>query len=90
MSNDLTDGGMSFSAFHRIAQQRGDGLLPELAAALAKGSQKNEVTNCEIITLPGLHNRKTRPIYKTSPGATALVIEFPAPKWQRNAARQGM
>ena len=88
MSNDGMDSG-SINAFHRIAQQRGDGLLPELAAALAQSSRESEVTKCEIITLPGLHNRKTGPIYAMSPGATALVIEFPAPKWQRNAARQG-
>lgn len=89
MSNDGINEG-SINAFHRIAQQRGDGLLPELVAGLKNPSQKIEVTKCEIITLPGLHNRKTGPIYARSPGATALVIEFPAPKWQRNALRQGM
>ncbi|UJW74442.1 hypothetical protein [Rhizobium sp. SL42] len=88
MSDDVINEG-SINAFHRMARQRGDGLLPELAAALAQRSQKIEVTNCEIITLPGLHNRKTGPMYAKSPGATALVIEFPAPKWQRNALRQG-
>lgn len=89
MSNDGTNEG-SINAFHRMAQQRGDCLLPELVVGLKNASQKIEVTKCEIITLPGLHIRKTTPMYARSPGATALVIEFPAPKWQRNAARQGM
>ncbi|WP_159950623.1 hypothetical protein [Rhizobium sp. 18065] len=89
MSNDGINEG-SINALHRMAQQRGDGLLPELIEVLKNASQKIEVTKCEIITLPGLHNRKTAPIYARSPGATALVIEFPAPKWQRNALRQGM
>ena len=81
--------------FHAIARQRGDGLLPELAgltrppAAERETPPKVEVTDCEIVTLPGLHERSIRPTYNRLGRAPALIIEFPAPKWQKNAIRHG-
>eukprot|EP01032_Pedospumella_encystans_P004746 gene4746-5634_t len=48
-------------------------------------SRESEVMNCEIITLPGLHERKSATMYAAVNRAPALVIDFPAPRWQRNA-----
>lgn len=84
MSRDgFETGGMS--AFHELARQRGEGLLPEFAEAILQRSQESEVTNCEIVTLPGLHERKSATMYAAVNRAPALIIEFPAPRWQRNA-----
>jgi hypothetical protein len=84
MSKDgFEKGGMA--SFHELARQRGEGLLPELANALTQRSQESEVMICEIVTLPGLHQRKSGPMYRQSNRASAHVIDFPAPKWQRNA-----
>jgi hypothetical protein len=50
---------------------------------------KNEVTICEIITFPILNPRRAAPIYPGSSGASALILQFPAPRWQRNASSRG-
>ncbi|MDH4414463.1 MAG: hypothetical protein QE484_14220 [Rhizobium sp.] len=84
MSRDGFDKG-GISSFHEMARQRGEGLLPALAEAMQQRSQESEVMNCQIITLPGLHERKPATMYGTLNRAPALVIEFPAPRWQRNA-----
>ena len=84
MSRDGSDKG-GISSFHELARQRGEGLLPELAAAMLQRSQESEVTNCKIVTLPGLHERKPVTMYAALKRAPALVIDFPAPRWQRNA-----
>jgi len=84
MSRDGFDQG-GISSFHELARQRGEGLLPELADAMLQRSQESEVTNCEIVTLPGLHERKSGTMYAAVNRAPALIIEFPAPRWQRNA-----
>lgn len=84
MSRDGVDTG-GFGSFHELARQRGEGLLPELAEAMLQRSQESEVMNCEIITLPGLHQRKCDTMYAEPNRAPALVIDFPAPRWQRNA-----
>ncbi|THV15495.1 hypothetical protein [Rhizobium rhizophilum] len=81
--DDFEKGG--FSAFHEFARKRGEGLLPELSDANVQRFQEDEVTKCEIITLPGLHERKSSTNYLRSNRAPALVIDFPAPRWQRNA-----
>lgn len=81
--DDYDKGGMG--SFHELARQRGEGLLPEFAAAILQRSQESEVTNCEIVTLPGLHERKSTTMYSAVNRAPALIIEFPAPRWQRNA-----
>ena len=84
MSGDGFEKG-GIGSFHELARQRGEGLLPELADALLQRSQESEVTNCEIITLPGLHQRKPVTMYAALNRAPALIIDFPAPRWQRNA-----
>ncbi|PYB73268.1 hypothetical protein [Rhizobium wuzhouense] len=84
MSRDVFEKG-GIGSFHELARQRGEGLLPELAEAMLQRSQESEVMNCEIITLPGLHERKSATMYEAVNRAPALVIEFPAPRWQRNA-----
>lgn len=84
MSRDEFDKG-GIGSFHELARQRGEGLLPELAEAMLQRSQESEVMNCEIITLPGLHERKSATMYHAVNWAPALVIDFPAPRWQRNA-----
>lgn len=73
------------SALKELARQRGEGLLPELAEAILQRSQESEVMNCEIVTLPALHERKSSTMYAAVNRAPALIIEFPAPRWQRNA-----
>lgn len=84
MSRDgFEKGGMS--SFHEVARQRGEGLLPQLAVALTE-SADNEVTKCEIITWPDLREGVSNTMYASSTGASALVLEFPAPRWQRNAS----
>lgn len=50
---------------------------------------KNEVTICEIITFPILNPPRDATIYARSTGASALILEFPAPRWQRNASSRG-
>jgi hypothetical protein len=50
---------------------------------------KNEVTICEIITFPILNPPRAATIYARSTGASALILEFPAPRWQRNASSRG-
>jgi hypothetical protein len=50
---------------------------------------KNEVTICEIVTFPVLNRRRDATIYAQSTGASALILEFPAPRWQRNASSRG-
>jgi hypothetical protein len=84
MSRDGFDKG-GIGSFHEFARQRGEGLLPELAEAMLQRSPESEVMNCEIITLPGLHERKSATMYHAVTRAPALVIDFPAPRWQRNA-----
>lgn len=84
MSRDGFDKG-GIGSFHELARQRGEGLLPELAEAMLQRSLESEVMNCEIITLPGLHERKSATMYHAVNRAPALVIDFPAPRWQRNA-----
>ncbi|ODS55235.1 MAG: hypothetical protein ABS40_11615 [Agrobacterium sp. SCN 61-19] len=84
MSRDGSDKG-GVNSFHELARQRGEGLLPELADAMLQRSRESEVTNCEIVTLPGLHERKPATMYAELNRAPALVIDFPAPRWQRNA-----
>ncbi|QLF71067.1 hypothetical protein FE840_016745 [Peteryoungia desertarenae] len=82
------------AGFHAIAQQRGDGLLPELAGLVCGATPETEcparaeVTNCEIVTLPGLHERSKHPACVGLKRVPAQIIEFPAPKWQKNATRQ--
>jgi hypothetical protein len=84
MSRDGSDKG-GISSLHELARQRGEGLLPELAEAMLQRSQESEVMNCEIVTLPGLHERKPATMYAELNRAPALVIDFPVPRWQRNA-----
>ncbi|KQW29146.1 hypothetical protein ASE36_11835 [Rhizobium sp. Root274] len=84
MSRDDFDKG-AIGSFHELARQRGEGLLPELAEAMLQRLPESEVMKCEIITLPLLHERKSATMYAAVNRAPALVIEFPAPRWQRNA-----
>lgn len=84
MSRDGFEKG-GIGSFHELALQRGEGLLPELAEAMLQRSLESEVTSCNIITLPGLHERKSATMYYAVNRAPALVIDFPAPRWQRNA-----
>ena len=84
MSRDGFDKG-GFGVGSGLAREHGDGLLPELADAILQRSREREVTKCDIITLPGLHARKPTTMYPKSNRAPALVIDFPAPRWQRNA-----
>jgi hypothetical protein len=72
-------------SLHELVRQRGDGLLSEPAEALLQRSQESEVTKCKIITLVDLPERRSGTTYEMSNRASALVIDFPAPRWLRNA-----
>ena len=84
MSRDGFDKG-GIGSLHALARQRGDGRLPELAEALLQRSQESEVMKCKIITLVDLPERRSGTTYEMSNRASALVIDFPAPRWLRNA-----
>lgn len=70
-----------------LAQDNGDGLLPELLERL-EAADANLQHSAEIVKLPGLHEREHRPISHRSPVGDAMIISFPVPKWQRNARRK--
>lgn len=84
---------LMLQGLHGLAQQRGEGLLPELARVGepvdGPHAREREVTKCEIITLPGLHERSIRYTYSELSRAPALILKFPVPKWQKNAIRHG-
>lgn len=77
----------------KLAESRGDGLVPQLMEALADRAAVQQNT-AEIVRLPGLHERVQLPSDRL---AEALrrerrqndnVLSFPAPRWQRNAERR--
>lgn len=72
---------------HKLASQNGDGLAPALHERLIDRQAQRE-TAAEIIPIPALHERKAKPNYQRSSWGDATIIDFPAPKWQRNAARR--
>lgn len=72
---------------HKLAQQNGDGFIPELMERLA-AADTNLQHSAEIVKLPGLHERPVTPMSARSPAGDAVVINFPAPQWQRNAHRK--
>lgn len=71
----------------REEQLSRDGEEGQITGLLDGGAAmcRNKVTVCEIVTLPGLHQRKPKPMYRPYTGASAHVIEFPAPRWRQNA-----
>ncbi|MBR0554831.1 hypothetical protein J5J10_03985 [Ciceribacter sp. L1K23] len=75
------------TGLHKLAQQNGDGLIPELLDRLA-AADTNLQHSAEIVKLPGLHERPNAPMSRWSPSGDAVVINFPAPRWQRNAERK--
>ncbi|MCL6707233.1 hypothetical protein M8R20_09505 [Pseudomonas sp. R2.Fl] len=72
---------------HKLAQQNGDGLVPELLERL-QATDTSLQHSAEIVMLPGLHQRVQKAISSRSPRSDATIISFPAPKWQRNAGRR--
>ena len=84
MSGEGFDKG-GIASFHELAREHAEGLLPELAEALLQRSQESEVTKCEIITFLALPERGLSTTYRKSNRASAHVIDFPAPRWRRNA-----
>jgi hypothetical protein len=70
-----------------LAQDNGDGLLPELLERL-QATDTSLQHSAEIVMLPGLHQRTQRTNSSQSPQCDATIISFPAPKWQRNAGRK--
>lgn len=86
MMDDEFDSAM-LVGLHKLASQNGDGLVPALHERLID-RQTQRAASAEIIPIPPLHKRKVKPIYLQSSWGDATIIEFPAPKWLRNAARQ--
>lgn len=72
---------------HKLAAQNGDGLAPALHERLAD-AQALRNHGAEIVPLPGLHQRAAKPMSQRLPYGEATIINFPAPRWQRNAARK--
>jgi hypothetical protein len=66
--------------------ERGRADISELDGNSGHTFPKSEVLICEIITFRPLRERGRVPIYPASTGASALVLEFPVPRWQRNAS----
>lgn len=86
MMDDELDSAM-LVGLHKLASENGDGLAPALHERLID-RQAQRAVSAEIIPIPPLHKRKAKPNYLQSPWGDATIIDFPAPKWQRNAARQ--
>ncbi|MCJ7997774.1 hypothetical protein J5N58_24600 [Rhizobium cremeum] len=86
MMDDDLDSAMLIG-LHKLAGQNGDGLVPALHERLID-RQAQKAASAEIIAIPALHQRKAKPIYSQSSWGDATIIDFPAPKWLRNAARQ--
>lgn len=78
---------------HKLAEQNGDGLIPELLERLQdlEARQRElEGHGAEVIVLPGLHERpNSRRSIISSRFDDNVVIAFPAPRWQKNAERRG-
>ncbi len=72
---------------HKLSAQNCDGLMPALHERLAD-VQAERQHSAEIVTLPGLHQRPAKPMSIRLPYGEATIINFPAPKWQRNALRK--
>ncbi len=73
---------------HKLAAQNGDGLAPALYERLADAQALRDDHSAEIVPLPGLHQRAAKPMSQRLPYGEATIINFPAPRWQRNAARK--
>lgn len=83
----MNDDGFLLVGLHKLAQQNGDGLVPELLERLQTADTVLQHT-AVIVPLPGLHERTNKPISHRSPYGEATIINFPAPKWWRNAGRK--
>jgi hypothetical protein len=76
---------------HKLAEQVGDGLAPQLLER-ASDMRSRRLATAEIIRLPGLHER---PISRNQVLADGLrdgarrpdarILRFPLARWQRNA-----
>lgn len=73
---------------HKLAQQSGDGLVPELMQQLSNEVSQN-IRIAEIVRLPGLHERQENTKLVRSSRHEATVINFPPTKWQRNGSLRG-
>lgn len=73
------------NAFQHAVEACGEGRCA-VTERVGHTIEKNEVTICEIITFSPLYLRNPATIYPRLTGASALVLEFPAPRWQRNAS----
>lgn len=72
---------------HKLAGHNCEGLVPALHERLADVRAVRQHT-AEIVPLPGLHQRPPTPMSCRLPYGDAKIINFPAPKWQRNALRK--
>lgn len=86
MSDDDLDATLLIG-LHKLAGHNCEGLSPALHERLADAQSVRQHT-AEIVALPGLHQRPSTPISSRLPYGDATIINFPAPRWQRNALRK--
>lgn len=85
MSHDDFDPSLLIG-LHKLAVQNGEGLAPALYERISDHEASLEMI-AEVIPLPGLHQRSKTSAYPQ--GRMAVVIDFPQPRWHRNARRRG-
>ena len=86
MMDDELDATM-LVASQTVEDENGDGLVPALRER-SNDRRPQNATIAQINPIPPLHKRRVTPIYQRSSWGDAIIIDFPAPKWQRNAARK--
>ena len=92
----MNDDSLLMFALTEAARRRGEGLSPELQAAMQRDAQDATVEDAapavvrgaEIHKLPGLHQRPVRITYGPAQARSAEIIPFPAPRWQKNAQKK--
>jgi len=86
MSDDDFDRSLLIG-LHKMAAQSGDGLATAMYERIADTEAVRQ-SSAEIVPLPGLHQRPTKPMSARLPYGEGTIIGFPSPTWQSNALRK--
>lgn len=91
MSDDI----FMMVGLHKLAQQNGDGMVLDLLERVS-AIDAPYVQSAEIVPLPGLHERPVNRnrqlaegLRRTNGDNGADVLDFPLPRWRRNAQANG-
>lgn len=85
---------MMLIGLHKLAEQNGDGLVPQLLERMTDMAA-GRWQQADVVALPELHERpqsRGQALANGSRGGYGRadnVVAFPAPRWQRNAERRG-